>query len=164
MGREEAFDRESVHCSAILGGHLLDEPLVEERALVGAGRLAALAHCRCEVAAIGRGAVVPTFEPVRLLEQEGLGARAMGRDEVADGVSLGDRDCLVHGLTITFLDRTLHFWGNFDDDDVTAFQGLGGLPEGLGNLDGIVGWIHGKELLGVFWGHCGDLFGQRPKA
>ena len=131
---------------------------------MGAGRLAALAHCRCEVAAIGRGAVVPTFEPVRLLEQEGLGARAMGRDEVADGVSLGDRDCLVHGLTITFLDRTLHFWGNFDDDDVTAFQGLGGLPEGLGNLDGIVGWIHGKELLGVFWGHCGDLFGQRPKA
>jgi hypothetical protein len=71
---------------------------------------------------------------------------------------------VFHGLTITFLDRTLHFWGNFDDDDVTAFQGLGGLPEGLGNLDGIVGWIHGKELLGVFWGHCGDLFGQRPKA
>ena len=76
---------------------------------MGAGRLAALAHCRCEVAAIGRGAVVPTFEPVRLLEQEGLGARAMGRDEVADGVSLGDRDCLVHGLTITFLPRTLHW-------------------------------------------------------
>ena len=68
-----------------------------------------------------------------------------------------------HGLNITFLVRTLHSGSNFDDDDVTAFQGLGGLPEGLGNLDGIVGWIHGKELLGVFWGHCGDLFGQRPK-
>ena len=56
----------------------------------------------------------------------------------------------VHGLNITFLVRTLHSGSNFDDDDVTAFQGLGGLPEGLGNLDGIVGWIHGKELLGVF--------------
>ena len=73
------------------------------------------------------------------------------------------------GVAVDFINLPLWWWTlhsgrDFDDDDVTALQGLGGLPEGLGNLDGIVGWIHGKELLGVFWCHCGDLFGQRPKA
>jgi len=145
LSRLEAENREAVHCSAILDAHLFDESLVEERALVGAGRLAALTHCRCEVAAVGQSAVVPTFEPVRLLEEKGLGARAVDRDEVADGVSLGDLDCLVHGLTITFPLRTLHSGSDFNDDDVSAFQGLGGLPEGSGNGFRIVGWIHYLE-------------------
>ena len=88
-----------------------------------------------------------------------LQIRKLETDEVLVRCSV-----VCHGLTITFLPRTLHSGRDFDDDDVTALQGLGGLPEGLGNLDGIVGWIHGKELLGVFWCHRGDLFGQRPKA
>ena len=103
LGREEALYREAVHRGAVLVAHLLDEPLEEERALVRTPRLAVDAAGRCEVAAVGRGAVVPTFEPVRLLEEEGLGAGPGLRDDVADGVSLGDRDCLVHGLNIPFL-------------------------------------------------------------